>query len=176
MCNGTEFTLPFQHGGDTGPKQDGNPARQTLDALQPGPIISLGGSALATLPSPTYTSLFGWFCSLCAALLHRHLIALASPPPLQPPTQPRIHFHSLAQGCLLRAFTQERPCHTEPGLGLLTPRRKCASFLMLEPSERPVKLPAWDGLGPLNHVSSLTTAAFQEPKNTFCSFTSWKLG
>lgn len=27
-----------------------------------------------------------------------------------------------------------------------------ASFLMLEPSERPVKLPAWDGLGPLNHI------------------------
>lgn len=62
---------------------------------------------------------------VCSSLL----IALASPPSLQPPTQPRIHFQRLVQGCLLRAFTQECPCHMEPGRGLLTPWRKCASFL-----------------------------------------------
>lgn len=80
---------------------------------------------IATLPSPT-SLLAG---STPRVQLFTSIIALASPPSLQPPTQPRIHFQRLVQGRLLRAFTQERPCHTEPGLGLLIPWRKWASFL-----------------------------------------------
>lgn len=133
-CNVVEYTLLFQKGlmetvwGNTGPKQDRNPAGTIPNPAALCLSKGMNGSTLWDLLLEAYFSLLGWFHPSCsAALLHRRLMTLVYPKSWD--LQNNLGFiFSASHNSLPRNPVRGSPARSLASIAYLSSRRRVHNF------------------------------------------------